>query len=158
MKDFIQLKEDNVCRIDVKDKNGEVRGQLEFDLEDIELPLRYEKMFEMHRKNESYVRHQFIIIDKRQDRKGNIISVNTKDKLNVIKEFYKRDMEALDLFIGEGKTQMILDIMGRKPYLDMFEDIGEALEPINKILEKNNEIVEQKIKDKYKIDMENVIE
>ena len=158
MEEFIQLKKDNVCRINVKDQNGEIRGELVFDLEDIELPLRYEKMFELHRQNENYVKHQFILIDKRQDKPGNILTSNEREKIKVVKEFYKRDMDALDYFLGEGKTQMILDIMGRKPYISMFDDIGEALKPINSILKKNSDITEEKIKDKYKIDMENVIE
>lgn len=158
MKEYIQLKDDNVCRIKIKNKQGEICGELVFDLEDIELPVRYEKMFEMHKQNESWVRHQFIIIDKRQDKPGNILSSNEMEKLRAMKDFYKKDMKALDYFLGEGKTQMILDIMGRKPYISMFDDIGEALKPINKILEKNSKITEEKIKDKYKVDVENVIE
>lgn len=158
MEEFIQLKNNNVCKIKVKDQEGNERGELVFDLEDIELPLKYEKMFEMHKQNENYVRRQFIIIDKKPDRPGNILSANEKEKLKVIKEFYKRDMEALDLFLGEGKTQMILDIMGRKPYISMFEDIGEAIKPLDSILDKNAEITEEKIKEKYKVDLENIIE
>ncbi|MBO7732038.1 MAG: hypothetical protein J6S67_05785 [Methanobrevibacter sp.] len=158
MEEFIQLKKDNVCRIKVKDQEGKERGVLEFDLEDIELPIRYEKMFEMHRQNESWARHQLLIIDKKQDVPGKVLSKNEMAKLKVIKEFYLKDMKALDMFLGEGKTQMILDIMGRKPYLSMFDDIGEALTPINKILEENSKITEEKIKDKYKIETESIIE
>ena len=131
---------------------------LVFDLEDIELPLRYEKMFELHSKNNNWLRHQIIIIDKKEDKPGKILSSNEKEKLKAIKEYYKKEMEALDLFLGEGKTQMILDIMERRPYVNMFEDIGEALKPINKVLEANSKMTDEKIKEKYKIDVENIIE
>ena len=158
MEEFIQLKDDNVCKIKVKDKKGEIKGELIFDLEDIELPIKYEKMFATHKQNENWVRHQFILIDKRPNKPGNILNSNTIEKLRIIKEFYKKDMQALDLFLGEGKTQMILDIMGRKPYMTMFDDIGEALTPINKVLEENAKLTEEKIKQKYQIDLENIIE
>lgn len=160
MEDFIQLKKDNVIKIKIKDQEGNDTGKfLTFDLEDIELPLRYQQMFEEHKKNENYVKHQFIIIDKKQDKKGKkILTANEEEKLKVMKEYYQREMHALDLFLGEGKTQMILDIMGRRPYISMFNDIGEALKPLNNILEKNIELTDEKIKNKYKIEMENIIE
>ena len=58
-------------------------------------------------------------------------------------------MKALDLFIGEGKTQMILDLMGRKPYLTMYDDIGRLIEPILPQLKINVESIKDKIKTKY---------
>lgn len=160
MEDFIHLKKNNLIRIGIKDQDGNDTGKfLTFDLEDIELPLRYQNMFEEHKKNQSYARHQFIIIDKREDVNGKkLLSRNEEEKIKVINEFYKREMQALDMFLGEGKTQMILDIMGRRPYLTMFDDIGEAIEPISKILEKNMKTTEDMIKEKYKIEDESILE
>lgn len=160
MEDFIHLKKNNLIRIGIKDQDGNDTGKfLTFDLEDIELPLRYQNMFEEHKKNQSYARHQFIIIDKREDVNGKkLLSRNEEEKIKVINEFYKREMQALDMFLGEGKTQMILDIMGRRPYLTMFDDIGEAIEPISEILEKNMKTTEDMIKEKYKIEDESILE
>ena len=160
MTDFIQLKKDNLIHIAIKDQNGNDTGkELVFDLEDIELPLKYQQMLEDHEKNVNYVKHQFIIIEKRQDIKGKkLLSKNEEDKIKILKEFYNREMQALDLFLGEGSTQMILDIMHRKPYMSMFDDIGEALAPITPIFEKNIELTEKTIKEKYQIKDESVIE
>jgi len=159
MEDFIQLKKDNVIRIGIKNYKGEDTGEiLEFDLEDIELPLRYQNLIEQHKKNVSYVEHQFVIIDKREDVKGKkLLSRNQEEKIKVLNEFFKREMDVLDMFLGEGKTQMILNIMGRKPYLEMFDDIAEALQPILPIFEKVYEDTDKKIKDKYKMNDDNVI-
>ncbi len=52
MADFIQLKKDNIFRIGIKDIEGNDTGEhLEFDLEDIELPLRLNECEAKHRKN-----------------------------------------------------------------------------------------------------------
>ena len=159
MKDFIQLKKDNVLRIGIKNQFGEDTGKfLEFDMEDIELPLRYQMLLEKHKKDVNYVEHQFYIIDKKQDVKGKkLLSVNEEKKLEVLREFYKREMEALDMFLGEGKTQMILDIMNRKPYWQMFDDIGEAIQPILPLFENNIKSIGEKIKNKYKLEEDNVL-
>ena len=45
MEEFIQLKEDNVLKVKIKDKDGKDTGcQLQFDLEDIEMPLKVSKI------------------------------------------------------------------------------------------------------------------
>jgi hypothetical protein len=52
MADFIQLKKDNILRIGIKDTKGNDTGEhLEFDLEDIELPLKLNESEMKHRKN-----------------------------------------------------------------------------------------------------------
>lgn len=151
MEDFIQVKRDNIIKIGIKDENGNKTDKfLEFDLEDIELPLRYQELLEQHKKNLNYVKHQFIIIDKREDIKGNkFFSKNEEEKIKVVLEFYKREMAALDLLLGEGKTQMILDVMKRKPYFEMFDDIAEALKPMSKVFEENALRTTEVIKQKY---------
>lgn len=159
MKDFIQLKQDNVVRIKIKDKEGNITNEtLDFDLEDIELPLRYQEMLEQHKKNENYLKHQLTIINKKQDVKGKkIFSKNEEESLKAIKEHYSREIKALDLFLGDGKTQMLLNLMKRKPYMTMFDDIGEILTPIIPILEENMKETEKMIKDKYVIKEDNIL-
>ena len=50
MNEFIQLKEDNILRVGIKDVNGNLTDcTLEFDLEDIELPLNASKMEYEHK-------------------------------------------------------------------------------------------------------------
>ena len=160
MADFIQLKKDNILRIGIKDIEGNDTGKhLEFDLEDIELPLRLNECDAKHRKNLEYLRNQFVIIDKKEDKKGKfILSWKEEEKLKVLQEFYKREMEALDLFLGENGTKKLLN--GRKPYYSMYEDINDMLVPILPKLKLKADDIANKIKEKYsnKATEKNVLE
>ena len=149
MADFIQLKKDSILRIGIKDSDGNDTGEhLEFDMEDINLALRLNECDEKHRKNLEFLRNQFIIIDKKEDKKGKkILSWKEEEKLKVLQDFYKREMEALDLFLGQGGTRKLLN--GRNPYYSMYEDISEILEPIMPKLKLRADDIAKKIKDKY---------
>ena len=146
---FIQLKKDSILRIGIKDSDGNDTGEhLEFDMEDINLALRLNDCDEKHRKNLEFLRNQFIIIDKKEDKKGKkILSWKEEEKLKVLQEFYKREMEALDLFLGENGTKKLLN--GRNPYYSMYEDINDMLEPILPKLKLRADDIAKKIKDKY---------
>ena len=160
MADFIQLKKDNILRIGIKDIEGNDTGEhLEFDLEDIELPLRLNECEAKHRKNLEYLRNQFVIIDKKEDKKGKfILSWKEEEKLKILQEFYKREMEALDLFLGQNGTNKLLN--GRKPYYSMYEDINDMLVPILPKLKLKADDIANKIKEKYsnKATEKNVLE
>ena len=159
MADFIQLKKDNIIRIGIKDYEGNDTGEhLEFDLEDIDLPLKYQECEKKHHKNVQYVKMQFVIIDKKEDKRGKkLLSSNEEEKIKVISEFYRREMEALDLFLGEGGTKKLLN--GRKPYYTMYEDINDMLVPIMPIIKKGFDNIENKIKNKYSVEKEsNILE
>lgn len=146
---FIQLKKDNILRIGIRDAEGNDTGEhLEFDMEDIELPLRLNKCEEEHRKNVQYVKMQFAIIDKKEDKKGKkILSWKEEEKIKVLKEFYNKEMQALDLFLGENGTKKLLN--GRNPYYTMYDDIGEIIKPIIPKLKIKTEDIANRIKNKY---------
>ena len=158
--DFIQLKKDNILRIGIKDAKGNDTGEhLEFDMEDIELPLRLNECEAKHRKNLEFLKSQFVIIDKKEDKKGKfILSWKEEEKLKVLQEFYKREMEALDLFLGQDGTKKLLN--GRNPYYSMYEDINDMLEPILPQLKLKADDIANKIKEKYsnKATEKNVLE
>ena len=149
--EYIQLKKDNIIRIGIKDSNGIDTGEhLEFDLESVDLPLNYQKCIEMHKKNLSNLKTQILMIDKRNDKKGNkLFSANEEEKIKAIKKFYIDETKALDLFLGKNGTKKLLN--GRAPYYSMFEDIIEMLEPILPIIEKGFSKIEKKVIDKYKV-------
>ena len=149
MADVIQLKKDNILRIGIKDANGIETGEhLEFDLEDIELPLRLNQCEAQHRKNLEFMKMQFVIIDKKEDKKGKyLLSWKEEEKIKVLQEFYKRETEALDLFLGKDGTKKLLN--GRNPYYSMYEDINEMLEPILPKLKLRTEDIINKVKQKY---------
>lgn len=152
---FIQIKKSNIVKIGIKDENGVDTGEhLEFDMESVDLPLRLNQCEAQHRKNLEILRGQFLVIDKKEDKKGKfILSWKEEEKLKVLQEFYKREMEALDLFLGEGGTKKLLN--GRKPYYSMYDDISETLEPILPKLKLSADSIVEKIKEKYSNTKEN---
>ena len=146
---FITLKKDNILRIGIKDQFGNDTGEhLEFDLESVDTLLKYNESIVKHQKNLEFLRNKFVIINKQKDEKINsFMTKNEKAKLEVLKEFYKREMEALDLFLGKGGTRKMLN--GRSPYYDMFDDIAESLEPIMPKFKLKADDITNKIKEKY---------
>ena len=152
--EYIQLKKSNVQRFGIKTEDGTDTGEyIEIDMEDIELPFRINDCEKKHRENLQQLKNQMIIIDKKQDHKGKeLLSSNEEEKLKALKEFYKKEEEALDLFLGEGGTRKLLN--GRKPYYSMYDDINEMLKPLMPVLEKATNSLTENIKAKYKTNNE----
>lgn len=157
----IQFKRENVLKLKLKNEMGEDTGEyLEFDLEDIELPLRYQQALEEHKKNYNSLKNQLLIISKKQDHSGKkLLSSNQEASLIALSEFYKKEIKIMDLFLGDGKTQMILDkVMRRKPYLTMFNDIMESIEEVSDLFNLGYSSIEDKIKEKYSKVEDNILE
>lgn len=157
----IQFKRDNVLKLKLENEMGEDTGEyLEFDLEDIELPLRYQQALEEHKKNYNSLKNQLLIISKKEDHTGKkFLSSNQEASLIALSEFYKKEIKIMDLFLGEGKTQMILDkVMRRKPYLTMFNDIMESIEEVSDLFNLGYSSIEEKIKQKYSKVEDNILE
>ena len=163
MENDIQLrvkKSESVLKFKLLDEDGNDTGEyLQFDVEDMGSALRLQECLESHKRNASYIKNQLYIINKREDHKGKkLLSANEEAVNRAWNEFFRREMEALDLFIGKGKTQVILNIMGREPYMSMFEDITELIDPIIPVLEKAYSDFKNKIEEKYKDKGENILE
>lgn len=158
MEDFIQLEEKNVVNIGVKNSKGENTGVvIKFDLQDVELPLKMNKMEAMHKKNISVLAQKAVAIDKQEDKKGKfLLSWKIEQKLELLKEFYKREMDALDLFIGEGTTKKILKAINRKPYYNMFDDIIDAISPYFDKLDIEADNLIKNIEAKYNINIDEI--
>lgn len=154
----IKLKKSNILKIGIKTDEGVDTGNyLEFDLEDIELPLRLQECEKRHKENVRQLNCQRIIISKKQDKKGKkLYSANEEAMIKATQDFYKKEMEALDLFLGEGGTSKLLN--GRKPYISMYEDISDYLEPIMPLIHKNIKGIQERIMEKYKKVENDVIE
>lgn len=150
-KQFIQLKKDNIIRVGIKDAEGKDTGEhLEFDLEDVELPLRMSEGAFKHQKNIEWLNNQLTILDKKEDKKGNkMLSWKEEEKLKLLKKFFSDEEKALDLFIGKGGTKKLLN--GRNYYYTMYDDLMDVLEPIFPIIEKNSVNIKDKIKKQYSI-------
>lgn len=156
---FIQLEDSDVLRLGIKTKDGIDTGEvLEFDLADIELPLRYQELIEKDKKNKENLKNQFIIIEKRQDVKGKkLLSKNEEDKLKAINEFLTKEVEVYNMFLGENGVQKLLN--GRKLGWTSLKQIDEIIEKqIVPYLDISMDSVTQKIIDKYDKHTEDEIE
>ena len=152
MKDnFIQLNRDNILRLGIRTADGEDTGEhLEFDLEDIELPLKYQELIEQEKKNRTNLKNQITIIEKRQDVKGKkLMSKNEEDKIRAINDFYKKEKEVLDGFLGEGGVDKLLN--GRKLGWTSLQEIDDIISTqIAPHIKVNMQDITKKVKEKYK--------
>lgn len=152
---FIQLKKlDCLLRFPIKDEFGNDTGKyLKFNLEQVNYPLKIQECVEMHKKNLAWHEDMAIVLSKKEDKKGKkLLSWKQEEGIKLEEEFYHKEMEAMDLFLGKGATQMILDCYGIEPYYSMFDDITEMVEPIMPYLENNAEYLKKKhqeIREKY---------
>lgn len=162
--DYIKIKENkDIFRLGIIDEKGNIvkdeKGEevcLEFDLADIELPLRYNRCINEVNNAKRKLKNQLVIIDKKQDHKGKqLLSANEEAKVKALQQFYKEMENAMDLFLGQGGTQKYLN--GRKPYWTMFEDLNEAIEPYMDKLQLTVKDMEKRIKDKYKVEESDVL-
>ncbi len=151
----IQLKNDNILRLEVLTDKGEKTGEyLEFDLEDIELPFIYQEILERLKKSRKNLKNQFVIIDKRQDHKGKkLMSSNEEAKLKLLNDFYKEQTEIYNMFLGENGVQKLLN--GRKLRWTTLKEIDEIIEKrIAPKLDITLENITKKIKEKYSVNKE----
>lgn len=147
----IQLKRnDDILRLKIIDENGNDTGNyLEFDLEDIELPIKWQQLAEEDKKNRAYVKNQIAIIEKKQDHKGKkLLSANEEAKIRAMQDFYKKEVEVYNMFLGDNGVQKLLN--GRKLSWGTLTEIDDII--INTILPKleiNAENIKDKIMKKY---------
>ena len=147
---FIQLKESDVLTLKIKTSDGKETGEeLTFDLEDIELPLKYQEMAERDRKNKEYLRNQMIIIDKRQDVKGKkLLSKNEEDKIKAVNDFFKKEIDIYNMFLGDNGVQKLLN--GRKIGWTTLQEIDEIIEKqIAPKIDMGMDKITEKVKEKY---------
>lgn len=156
---FIQLKKDDVLRLGIKTSDGKDTGEcLEFDLEDIELPIRYQELIEKDKKNKEQLKNQMLIIDKREDVKGKkLMSKNEEDKIKALNDFFKKEVEVYNMFLGERGVEKLLN--GRKLGWTSLQEIDDIIsQQIAPHIDLSMEKITQKVKDKYKQAKENAKE
>lgn len=126
---IIQLKQaKDVLRLKIKDEDGNDTGNfLEFNLGDLDYLLILQEMMEADKKNREYLKNQYIIIDKKEDHKGKkLFSSNEEAKIKATKEFYKKEAEIYDMFLGKDGVKKLLN--GRKLTLARLDEIDEIIE------------------------------
>ncbi len=147
----IKLNNNDILKLEIVTDKGEKTGEyLEFDLEDIELPLRYQELIEKDKKNKEYLRNQILIIEKREDVKGKkLLTKNEEDKIKAFNEFFMKQIEVYNMFLGPRGVEKLLN--GRKFTWTTLQEIDEIIEkqimPHVKIDMKK---ITDKVKSKYK--------
>lgn len=147
---FIQLENDDILRLEIRTSNGESTGNyLEFDLEDIELPIKYQNLIEDHKKNMSKFLNQIKIIEKRQDIKGKkALSKNEEDEFRTLKNFFDEEVKIYNEFLGENGVQKLLN--GRKIGWSSLQSVDKLIEKqILPELQKHMGNITDKIRKKY---------
>lgn len=156
----IQLKRnESILRLKIKDENGQDTGNyLEFNLEDIELPLKYQQIIEEDKKNRMSLKNQLIIIEKQTEHKGKkLLSFKEEEKIKAMINFYKKEIKIYNMFLGENGVEKLLN--GRQLTWSTLAEIDEII--VNTILPKlklNAEDIKKKIMEKYSIKRDDVIE
>ena len=147
---FIQLKKKDTLKLGIRDEEGKDTGEyLEFNLQDIELPLKYQEMLEQDKKNKEWAQKQLVIIDKRQDVSGKkMLSKNEEDRIKVLNEFFKKEVEIYNIFLGENGVQKLLN--GESLGWTSLSLIDEYIEKqILPYLDLNMKHVTELVKEKY---------
>lgn len=150
MDNYIQLNKDDRLKLEIVTEDGEKTGEyLIFDLEDIELPLKLQNMLEEHKKNRQWIRNQEIIINKREDVKGKkLMSKNQEDLVKSVNEFFRKETEIYNEFLGENGVQKLLN--GRPMGWTRLQEIDGIIEKyIMPKLEINKDNIKDKIKSIY---------
>lgn len=146
----IGLKNENILKLEIVNEIGESTGNyLEFDLEDITLPFKYQEIIERLKKSRQNLKNQFTIIEKKQDHKGKkLMSSNEEEKLKALNNFYKEQVEIYNIFLGENGVQKLLN--GRKLRWTTLSEIDELIEKqIAPQLNVTMDDITKKIKSKY---------
>lgn len=147
---YIQLNKNDTLKLGIRDSEGNDTGEhLEFNLSDIELPLRYQELIEKDKKNKEQLRNQMLIIDRRQDVKGKkLLSKNEEDKIKTLNEFFIKEIQVYNMFLGARGVEKLLN--GRKFTWTTLQEIDEIIEKqIAPHLEVNMKNITDKVKEKY---------
>lgn len=148
---IIKLNKEDTLKLKIVTAEGEDTGEyLEFNLTDIELPLIYQELVEKDKKNKAYLKNMLMIIEKREDVKGKkLLSRNEEDSIKALNEFFRKEKEIYDMFLGIGGVDKLLN--GRKMSWNTLEEIDEIIEKqIVPYLDIKMETIQNKIKEKYK--------
>ena len=142
----IQLKQDNLLKIGIKNAEGKDTGEIiTIDLEDLKLPLRCQESEKMIKDNNKWLQAQRIMIEKRPDKKGKkLLSANEEALLKLVNEYYEKQTKAYELVLGEGAIKKIL--CGREMYITFFSDLEEQMKKLRPKLNQNAVDLKEKIK------------
>lgn len=140
----IRIEKRDIYTIEVND-NGDT---IEFDLVDIELPFKCGRALSEVDRIQKDLKAKLVIIEKKEDRqqKGKVMTVNEEARLDAYKKAFKEMRIAMDAFLGAGACQKIF---GDRNYLEMYDDLFEALAPHMEKMKLTTAGIAERIKAKY---------
>lgn len=140
----LRIERKDIYTIEVNDK-GET---IEFDLVDIELPFKCDRALNEVNRIYKDLKAKLVIIENKEDHQlvGEFMTANEKAKLDAHRTAFKEMRVAMDAFLGDGACQKIF---GDRNYLEMFDDLMDALEPHFEKMKLNSEGIANRIKAKY---------
>lgn len=148
---YIQLKENkSILKLWIRDEKGNETGEyLRFNLEDMELPFIYQEILEKDKKARLDLKNQIVIIEKKQDHKGKkLFSSQEEAKLKATKEFFEKEVEIYNMFLGKNGVQKLLN--GDELSWSTLDIIDEIIEKqIMPQLKINAEDIKTRIMKKY---------
>lgn len=140
----LRIERKDIYTIEVNDK-GET---IEFDLVDIELPFKCERAWAEVNRIAKELQAQLVIINKQEDAKqnGKLMTQKEEKTIEAYRKAFKEMRVAMDGFLGEGACQKIF---GDRNYLEMYNDLFEALKPHLEKMELTSNGILERIKNKY---------
>ncbi len=140
----IRVAKKDIYTIEVND-NGDT---IEFDLVDIELPFKCDRALSEVDRIQRDLKAKLVIIEKKQDhpQKGKFMTANEEAKLEAYKKAFVDMRIAMDAFLGDGACQKIF---GDRNYIEMYDELFEALAPHMEKMKLNTEGIAARIKAKY---------
>lgn len=152
-------KNEDILRLRIVDEDGNDTGEsLVFNLEDIELPIKYQEIIERDKKARTHLKFRLEEIKRTPDKKGKkLLSANEEAQIKATQDFYREEVQIYNMFLGERGVEKLLN--GRELSWSTLEEIDEIIE--NAILPKlkvSAESIKQKIMKKYEDKRSDVIE
>lgn len=140
----LRIARNDIYTIEVNDK-GET---IEFDLVDVELPFKCERAWAEVNKISKDLQAQLVIISKQEDTKqnGKLLTMKEEKTIEAYRKAFRDMRVAMDGFLGEGACQKIF---GDRNYIEMYNDLFEALKPHLEKMELTSKGVVERIKNKY---------
>lgn len=158
--EYIQLNQTNLLQLGIKDSKGNDTGKvLTFNLKSIDLFDKYQLLIDEDKKNRNKYKLDIKTIEKKQDHrsKDKILSDNEYAKINLLKNFMKKETEIYNIFLGENGVEKLL--CGRDLDWDTLSEIDTIITDV--ILPKikvNLNSIEDEIKNKYSKKEDDVLE
>lgn len=138
----LRIEKRNIYTIEVND-NGDT---IEFDLEDIELPLKLNEAFMSVDRITNSLKQKEIAISKKEVIKKGIMTNVEEERIKAYRDAFKEMRRAMDCFLGKGACQKIF---GDRNYPEMYDDLFEQLQPHLEKMKIKSENIAKKIEEKY---------